>query len=66
MYFHRCTSEMDTLPSKLWRKNEYEIQKAFIKEKEVGKVHLDSNFEFAGTNMKNNSFPKTENKSFLE
>ena len=63
MDFYRCTSEMETLPVQIWRKNEYEIQKAFIKAKEVGKVNLDPNFEFAGTKMKNNSFSKTENKS---
>jgi len=57
------TSEIDTLPSDIWRRNEYEIQKTFIKEKEVSKVNLDPNFEFADTDMKNNSFPKAENVS---
>ena len=57
------SSEIDTLPAQIWRKNEYEIQKTFIKDKEVTKVNLDPNFEFADTNMKNNSFPKTNNES---
>lgn len=57
------TREIDILPVELWRKNEYEIQKTFIKDKEVTEVNLDPNFEFADTNMKNNSFPKTNNES---
>ncbi|MEC3907642.1 M1 family metallopeptidase [Tamlana sp. 2201CG12-4] len=54
------TSEIDTLPAQVWRRNEYEIQETFIKEKEVVKVNLDPNFEFADTDMDNNHFPKTE------
>ena len=60
------TSEIDTLPSDIWRRNEYEIQKTFIKEKEVRQVNLDPNFEFADTDMKNNSFPKANTKSNFE
>ena len=60
------TSEIDTLPSDIWRRNEYEIKKTFIKEKEVSKVNLDPNFEFADTDMKNNSFPKEDIKSDFE
>ncbi|MCF7559167.1 M1 family metallopeptidase [Sabulilitoribacter multivorans] len=57
------TSEIDTLPATVWRRNEYEIQQTFIKEKEVSKVNLDPNFEFADTNMGNNVFPKMDTKS---
>lgn len=57
------TTEIDRLPSEIWRKNEYEIKKTFIKAKEVSKVNLDPNFEFADTDMKNNSFPKLETQS---
>ncbi|WP_282124068.1 M1 family metallopeptidase [Algibacter mikhailovii] len=53
------SSEIDILPAEIWRKNEYEIQKTFIKEKEVNKVNLDPNFEFPDTDVSNNSFPKT-------
>lgn len=49
--------EIDTLLTEIWRRNEYEIKHTFIKEKEVSKVNLDPNFEFADTNMGNNSFP---------
>lgn len=64
--FKDGTSEIDTLPSDIWRRNEYEIQKTFIKEKQVSKVNLDPNFEFADTNMKNNSFPKVDSNSDFE
>ncbi|MGB5461648.1 MAG: M1 family metallopeptidase, partial [Eudoraea sp.] len=57
------SNEIDTLPAEVWRSNEYEIKKTFIKEKEVSKVNLDPNFEFADTDMKNNSFPKADTPS---
>jgi hypothetical protein len=57
------TREIDTLPAEIWRRNEYEITKTFIKDKEVDKVNLDPNFEFADVNTENNSFPKEEGVS---
>ncbi len=57
------TSEIDTLPAEIWRRNEHEIKKTFIKAKEVLQVNLDPNFEFADTNMQNNVFPKIETQS---
>jgi hypothetical protein len=57
------TSEIDTLPAQIWRRNEYEVKEVFVKEKEVKSVNLDPNFEFADTDMSNNSFPKTESIS---
>ncbi|GAA4885864.1 M1 family metallopeptidase [Flaviramulus aquimarinus] len=57
------STEIDILPAQIWRRNEYEVKKTFIKDKEVSKVNLDPNFEFADTDMKNNSFPKLESKS---
>ncbi|KAA5824774.1 M1 family metallopeptidase [Algibacter amylolyticus] len=64
--FKDGTSEIDRLPADLWRRNEYEIQETFIKEKEVISVTLDPNFEFADTNTENNSFPRTETISEFE
>jgi hypothetical protein len=55
--------EIDRLPAEVWRSNEYEIKKTFIKTKEVSKVNLDPNFEFADTDTENNSFPKVETPS---
>lgn len=60
------TSEIDTLPAEIWRRNEYEIQETFIKAKDVNNVNLDPNFEFADTDMNNNSFPKQKTKSEFE
>ena len=57
------TKEIDTLPAEIWRRNEYETQQTFIKNKEVSQVNLDPNFEFADTNTENNSFPKTKKQS---
>ncbi|WP_297693994.1 M1 family metallopeptidase [uncultured Eudoraea sp.] len=54
------SKEIETLPAQVWRGNEYEIKRTFIKEKEVSQVNLDPNFEFADTDMRNNSFPKVE------
>lgn len=57
------TSEIDTLPAEIWRHNEYETTETFIKDKQVAKVVLDPNFEFADTDTTNNSFPKVEEAS---
>lgn len=57
------TKEIDKLPAEVWRLNEYEINKTFVKDKEVKQINLDPNFEFADTDSKNNSFPKVETAS---
>ncbi|GAA4965386.1 M1 family metallopeptidase [Algibacter aquimarinus] len=57
------TKEIDRLPAQIWRRNEYKVQKTFVKSKEVSEVNLDPNFEFADTNIENNSFPKLDTKS---
>lgn len=57
------TKEINQLPAQIWRRNEYEVKQTFIKEKEVVKVNLDPNFEFADVDTTNNSFPKVEEAS---
>ncbi|MFL0354232.1 M1 family metallopeptidase [Xanthomarina sp. GH4-25] len=57
------TKEIDKLPAEVWRLNEYEISKTFVKTKVVKQINLDPNFEFADTDTKNNSFPKVETPS---
>lgn len=57
------SKEIEKLPADIWRYNEYEVTKTFLKDKEVSKVNLDPNFEFADTDMTNNSFPKMETPS---
>lgn len=57
------SSEIDRIPAQIWRRNEYEIKKTFIKTKKVVKINLDPNLELADTDMDNNSFPKIALKS---
>ena len=57
------STEIDRLPAQIWRRNEYEVQQTFIKAKDVSKINLDPNFEFADTAMDNNSFPKVKSAS---
>ncbi|PWI29424.1 aminopeptidase [Flavobacteriaceae bacterium LYZ1037] len=57
------TKEIDKIPAEVWRLNEYEISKTFVKTKVVKQINLDPNFEFADTDTKNNSFPKVETPS---
>ncbi|GAA4279797.1 M1 family metallopeptidase [Gaetbulibacter aestuarii] len=57
------TTEIERLPAQIWRRNEYEVKRTFIKDKEVKEVNLDPNFEFADTDMSNNSFPKEDKPS---
>ena len=60
------SKEMERLPAEIWRLNEAEVKKTFLKDKEVVNIKLDPNLELADVNMENNSFPKTENQSRFE
>lgn len=57
------TKEIERLPAEIWRLNEAEVKKTFLKDKEVVNVMLDPNLELADVNMENNAFPKVEEKS---
>ncbi len=57
------TKEIERLPAEIWRLNEAEVKKTFLKDKEVVSIQLDPNLELADVNMENNSFPKTDEKS---
>ncbi|KJD35449.1 aminopeptidase [Tamlana sedimentorum] len=57
------SKEIDKLPAEVWRRNEYEIQHTFIKDKQVAKINLDPNLELADTDMQNNVFPKSKTQS---
>lgn len=50
--------EIQQLPAEIWRLNEAEVKKTFLKEKEVVKVAIDPNQSLADVNMENNTFPK--------
>lgn len=64
--FDDGTKDTDRLPAEVWRINESQVSKTFVKNKEVVNITLDPNFEFADVDTANNSFPKVEQKSDFE
>jgi hypothetical protein len=52
------SKEIERIPAEVWRINENEITKVFVKDKEVVNIVLDPNFELADVEMSNNVFPK--------
>lgn len=60
------SSEIDRLPAEIWRLNENEVTKTFVKNKEVANITIDPNLELADVDLSNNVFPKIESKSKFE
>lgn len=58
------SKEIEKLPAEIWRLNEKEVKKVFVKEKEVTNIVIDPNQETAEVNLSDNVFPKkpTANK----
>jgi aminopeptidase N len=58
------TKELERIPAEIWRTNEREVKKIFVKEKEVVNIVIDPNLETADINVNDNVFPKksVENK----
>ncbi|MEO7989664.1 MAG: M1 family metallopeptidase [Chryseolinea sp.] len=52
------SKEVERIPAEVWRLNENEITKVFVKDKEVVNILLDPNFELADIETTNNVFPK--------
>lgn len=52
------SKEIERIPAEIWRINENEVTKVFIKQKEVVNIVLDPNFELADVEVRNNVFPK--------
>lgn len=52
------SKEIERIPAEVWRENENEIVKTFIKDKEVVNIVLDPNFELADVEVSNNVFPR--------
>jgi hypothetical protein len=52
------SKEVDKIPAEIWRVNESEAKKIFIKNKEVVSVVFDPKNELADTDTSNNVFPK--------
>lgn len=57
------SKEIERIPAEVWRMNENEFNKVFIKDKEVTNIQLDPNFELADTEPGNNTFPKRSTPS---
>ena len=62
--FKDGTKELERIPAEVWRTNEREVKKIFVKEKEVINIVIDPNLETADINVNDNVFPKkpAENK----
>lgn len=60
------TTEIDRLPVEVWRHNEAEVVKTFLKDKEVISINLDPNKELADVNTENNAFPRVKEVSRFE
>jgi len=52
------SKEIERIPAEVWRLNETEISKVFVKEKEVVTITLDPTSELADVDASNNIFPK--------
>jgi hypothetical protein len=61
--FKDGSKEIDRIPPEVWRMNETEVKKVFIKEKEVVNVVIDPNLETADINTRDNVFPKKAEES---
>ena len=58
------SKEIEKIPAEVWRLNEQEVTKVFIKDKEVTNVMLDPNFELADVDVTNNAFPRNRETRF--
>lgn len=56
--FKDGSKEIERIPAEIWRDNEFEVKKVFIKDKEVVNMVIDPNAETADTNVNDNVFPK--------
>jgi len=54
------TGEIEQIPAEIWRINESNVSKVFIKEKVVSQIILDPLDQTADVNFQNNYFPKTK------
>lgn len=57
------SKETERIPAEIWRTNENEVTKVFIKDKEVVNIVVDPNAELADVETSNNTFPKRETTS---
>ena len=55
--FDDGTTEVETIPVQIWRKNENNFTKVFVKDKEVTAIRIDPYNETADIDMSNNNWP---------
>ncbi len=58
------SKEIERIPAEIWRLNEKEVTKVFLKDKEVVNVVIDPNQETADVNTADNVFPKRIDSKF--
>jgi hypothetical protein len=56
--FKDGSKEIERIPAEVWRLNEVEVKKVFVKEKEVVAIVIDPLFETGDVNTGDNIFPK--------
>jgi hypothetical protein len=57
------SKELEKLPAEIWRLNEKEVKKVFVKDKEVTNIVIDPKQETADVNLSDNVFPKKATES---
>ena len=57
------STEWEKLPAEIWRKNEKEVTKVFVKAKEVIGIVIDPNKETADVDIGNNQYPNVDQES---
>lgn len=60
------SKEIERIPAEIWRINENEVTKVFVKDKEVVSVMMDPNLELADVEMENNVFPRKPGESKVD
>jgi hypothetical protein len=57
------SKEVEKIPAEIWRFNEQQVTKVFVKDKEVANVMIDPEMETADINLEDNIFPKAPQPS---
>lgn len=60
------SKELQKIPAEIWRMNEKEVKKVFVKDKEVIKIVIDPNEMTTDAYTENNVFPRIETKDRFE
>jgi hypothetical protein len=64
--FSDGSKELEKIPAEIWKINEKEVKKVFMKEKEVAKIVIDPNKMTADTFTEDNVFPRVEEADRFE